>query len=164
MMTRGERIAWAGAAAALVLGAGALTWAIRGVYAVVPRLERKSGEVRKVLVLEQRVKKMQDAKEAYAAMAGKPVDPTAAILREVLAGHRVEEPRVMHREIPGGWVVRQEEISLNDVPVANAIEFVRRIERQKPPWRLARCSIRTSGDVPGVANVVLQVEAVEKKL
>jgi hypothetical protein len=126
-------------------------------------LERKRAEVLRVLALEQRLNRMRQAKESYAGMAGRQAEPTAGILREVFAGLRVDEPRETRRDLGDGWVARHEEISLGDVPLAKAMEYMRRVEKLKPPWIVTKCSIRTTGETPGVANVVLDIEAVEKR-
>jgi hypothetical protein len=105
-------------------------------------------------------------------------DQAAAAVFAALPEHRpISLAALAEREIPGvrpavrqrdvqpladGWRARHMDVSFEQVPLADLSRFVMSAERQRPPWRLTRCTLNASETAPGPGRVTLQFTGIEK--
>ncbi len=90
------------------------------------------------------------------------------ILKQVLPEYDMDNSRQEDAEITPGWRICRREMVFRDVPVEKIMNFIYEAEmsgkrnesRLRPPWRAARCIIRSSSRSPGLGQVILQMEAV----
>jgi hypothetical protein len=127
------------------------------------RLARKVEELGRLLVLQDELQRDEAARKRYEAIeTGQPAS-LGGPLKEVVSEPEKLDIRDTVREAVPGWVVRQKEITFGDVPLGKAMEFVRTVEAQRPPWRLTKCVIRASSHTEGVAQTVLVLDALERR-
>jgi hypothetical protein len=116
--------------------------------------------------MEKDMERYRAARRAFEGMAVKHPGPLDPALKKIGLECKIKEIANPPRCVPG-WVIRQKDIdfSENEVPLSRVMQWVREIESQDtkgPPWRLARCSIRSSSRAPGSGQVVLLFEALEQ--
>lgn len=162
MTTRAERTMWIAAGICFAAGVLSVAWAVRDIHAAIPRLERRKVELRRAMSIEKRMEMMRAARRDYAARPAGKAETTWDVFKETVGGHVQEAPRRTSRDLGNGMTLRQEEFAVSEVAVARVMEYFRRIEKLPAPWRLTKCTIRTTGETPGTANVVVKVEVIEK--
>jgi hypothetical protein len=127
------------------------------------RVEIKLRDLEKLRAIENDARRGEAARQAVEKKPPRVVDPILPLVQSVFPGYKAEDCREMRRDLVPGWIVRQAELSFNDVPFADVMEFVRKTEAPPSPWRLAKCTLRATPSAPGTGQVVLQFEAVQRK-
>ena len=156
-----SRILWMAAAALLIAGVVMTASNLGKMEDITVRFKKKNGELKVLNNLAADLARYEVAKQKMEKVAGKHPLPLSGVLDAVLPGGKAEE-RDSRKELVAGWSLRQKEISLNDVPVGNVMEFIRRAESQAMPWCLTKFVVRSATKAAGTGQVVLQMEAVDK--
>lgn len=112
---------------------------------------------------------IQRTKDRYAAAVRRfsALSNTVPVSLSGLAAAAVPSATPDIREIESkpldqGWILTRSEVIFNDLNLAQLPVFVRAAESQRPPWRLAECSITASTQADGFGRVVLILEAISK--
>jgi hypothetical protein len=154
---------WAGALIVLVIAAGMTAKSFSETSEISERLQRKLGDVEELRTIEQEMARYDGAKLAFDELPAVQANSLRALLKTMLASYKIDDSRVMQRESVPGWTVLQNEIAFTEVPFAEVMKFVCEAERQRPPWRLAKCDIRASAQASGSGQVVLLMETMVKE-
>jgi len=156
------RLLWLSAAVLLVAGFFMTIQNLRNVDTVSQRAKKSVAELNVLRNMEADMARYEAAKLKLEQLSDKHPVSLTGVLQEALPGVKTDEVRDLRKDLGSGWVVRQKEIALNDIPIGKAMEFVQKAEKQKLPWCLAKCVIRATPRVAGTGQVVLLMEAVEK--
>jgi len=156
------RMLWAAAAVFLIVGTGMTVSNLRKSAGVSERLEKNIADLKTLRIMEADMARYEAAKKMMEKLPDKHPVPLNGLLQETLPASKGDDIRDAGKDELGGWLVRRKEISMNDVPVGKAMEFVQKAESQKLPWCLARCVIRAAPRAGGTGQVVLLMEALEK--
>ena len=133
-------------------------------------LEAKARQLERLQAVRMDVERYEVARQAVAGLPeGRPL-PLSDLVEQGLAGTEIGETRDFLREPTPGWRLRQKELALDDVSLAEAMAFIHRVEQssmeadepRRPPWRLASFTAAASAHAPGVGRVVLLLEALER--
>ena len=157
-----SRVLWSSAAIFLVIGVGMTVQNIRNYDGIKVGFEKKMAGLKALRNLESDMARYESAKQKIEQLGDKRPVPLNTILQETLPGVKVDDVRDSRKELVSGWIVRQKEISISDVPIGNVMDFVHKAESQKIPWCLTRCVIRAAPRAAGSGQVILLMEAVEK--
>lgn len=126
-------------------------------------LREKRADFLRLQVLAGELARHEAARSAYEdtpASAGR--QPLKPVLAELASRVKMEDMHEFTRALPDGWVLRQKEIVLRDVPFVEAMSLVERAERLRPPWRMAKCVLRASARRGGTGQVILLLETVDR--
>jgi hypothetical protein len=126
------------------------------------RLRRLAGDLRAMNAVGRRLDASLAALDAFERLPQESPAPLPELLAGVLPGHKPEERPQKRAEAIPGWAVNQREIRLTDVALDRALEFARRAEAQRPPWRVVRVAVRASSRQGGTGDAEFQFEALEK--
>ncbi len=157
------RIVWASAALCLAAGLVLAVQSARGIRGSTERLERKLRDIEKLKALEREEKRCVQAQQMYEKLANKHPDSLEGLLKEFPSAYKADDSKEARKDLTAGWVVRQKELSFGEVSMEKIVEFVRKAEAQRPPWVLTRCAINSAPGSGGTAQVILQLEAVERR-
>ena len=156
------RILWIAAVVLLFAGVVMTARNLGSAAEATDRVAKLVGSVRVLRNMAADLERYESARLKMEKLPEKHPVHLAGIIAELLPGIKVDEIKDTRKDSASGWVVRQKEIALNDVPVGKAMEFVKKAESGRLPWRLARCTIRSAPRVAGTAQVVLLLEAVDR--
>ncbi len=138
------------------------------------RLRRKNSDLERLRRLEQDVRRYRDTFREYEKLAAKSPAPIHELLAGVSLRHKarmIEDTTVC----PPGWSIRKQELDFSEAEVAigEVMQLIAKLELesggkgntpQQPPWRVSKCFVKSSSQAAGLAEVVLTVEALEKKM
>jgi hypothetical protein len=99
----------------------------------------------------------------FNALPGDALADPQALAERAFGAERIEEVRQRADSCGEGYAVNRIEISLKDVPLETVVPFAREAEFLRPPLRLSACTIHASDTRPGVGNVVLGLERIERQ-
>lgn len=156
------RLLWLFAVLLLVVGIGMTVQNFRKTAGINDRFRKKIGELKVLRSMQADLARYEAARQKMDQLTEKHPVVLNSIIQEVLSGVKVDDVRESRKDLVAGWAIRQKEVSMNDVPVGTAVEFIRKAESQKLPWCLAKCIIRTSPNAAGTGQIILLMEAVEK--
>jgi len=156
------RLLWLAAAVLLLIGLVMTVKNLRQSAGISARFSKTIAELKTLRNMQEEMARYEAAKQVMEKLSDKHPVPLNGILQEALPGSKSDDIRDSRKDAVEGWWIRQKEISLNDVPVGKAMEFVQKAESQKMPWCLVKCVIRAAPSVGGTGQVVLLMEAVEK--
>jgi hypothetical protein len=125
------------------------------------RFQRLLGELAALEAMDAELDASRAAQAAFNGLAAQRAVPLDELIARVLPGCRADRGREVREDVEGGWVLRQQEVGLSEVPFGKAMELVEAAASQRPPWRLVKCTLRASPREPGVGQAVLEFEALE---
>jgi len=158
---RSTRLLWAAAVVSVLLGASLAIKAEREIRVQRARLAQVNADLAGLRAMEADIAGYLDARGSFEELGDLKTANLEEILSSALPGVSAEDVRDTYDELDAGWGIRRKELSLKSVPLAGVMAFVQEAERCRPPWRLAKCSIR-GGSSSGLGNVSLLFEVVEK--
>jgi len=153
---------WTLAGLAMLVGAILTVTTLRQAGQARIRLAALGRDLEGLQRLDARLGSYLAAQTAFEQLATPKAAGLADVLERTLPGCKLDQSKEVSSQPTPGWVLRRQEISLSDVPFAKVMEFVRAAEAQRPPWRLAKFTIRASAREPGTGQAVLQMEALER--
>jgi hypothetical protein len=126
-------------------------------------LERKRSDLIQLQNIEHQVRLGDMAQQKLED--GKFVRPVsfAEAVRDLPASLKIGESREERIALRDGWTAVRKEIVFQDAAVSNALALARKMESLQPPWSAAGVTLRSSGKTPGVGQVTLVMEALEKQ-
>ena len=160
---RAQKTIWAFVAALLLAGVGLSVQTAGKIRDTRVRVERKLHDLEKLRAIESRVRRGEAARQAVESMPRRSVEPLLPLVQASFGVVKDEDCRETRRDLVPGWIVRQTEISFNEVPFADVMELIHKAEAFQPPWRLAKCTLRAAPGLPGAGQAVLQLEAVQRR-
>jgi hypothetical protein len=149
------------ALAAMVAGVALTVYGARTTAQRVGHLRAKTESLRRLRELEAGLARDQGAVLFFERLPETRPLPLADVLQGAIPGLRAEIREAKPEPAAQGWTARRAEVMMDNVRLADAARFVLTAENQRPPWRLAECSI-TGSDRAGYGRVTLVFEALEK--
>jgi hypothetical protein len=135
----------------------ALTWhTVRATPAAMSQIRRKGADLEKLQGLQARTEQTFSAMK----MLEDAGDPPA--IADMLANRGAEVRPHEDAPLIEGWFLKSADVIFNEIALADAAGFMADAENQRPPWRVAECTI-TPGGAPGVGRVALVMESLEFK-
>jgi hypothetical protein len=158
-----SRALCAAAIVSFIVGVALSCYTIRLETGAFPTLQRKVHDLQRLGDMQAELKRGLDAVKAFeaAGTARKPA-PLTDIMKETLEGLQADDIKDIRKDTVQGWAIRQKQLAFNDAPMGRVMAFLNKAENASPPWRLTKCSIRSSPRVAGSARIELTLEAVEK--
>ncbi|MDD4872314.1 MAG: hypothetical protein PHR77_17320 [Kiritimatiellae bacterium] len=156
------RILWLSAAVFLVIGVGMTVQNLNTTDDLYRRFKKKSGELKILRNMETDLARFETAKKKTEQIPEKHPVSLNGLLQEMFPGSKADDMKDSRKDLIDGWLIRQKEISMNDIPVGKSMEFVQKAESQKLPWCLTRCVIRAVPRTTGIGQVILTMEALDK--
>jgi hypothetical protein len=158
-----SRVLCAAALVSFLVGIALSCYTIRLESGMLPSLQRKAHDLERLGDMRAELKRGLDAVTEFgAAGAARKPAPLTDIMKETLEGLVADDIKDIRRDTVQGWAIRQKEIAFNEAPLGRVMAFLNKAENTSPPWRLTKCSIRSSPRAAGAARIELTLEAVEK--
>jgi len=154
---------WPVSASVLVAGIALTCQSARRARTTSQRSIRKLRELNALRGFELDLNRCLAARQAFEALENKRPVPLARSLKDTAFESGTLNQREVRRDTAGEWVVRQKEIAFDGATLATVIEFVRKVEAQRPPWRLKKCVLSASSRPGEPGHAVLLLEALEKR-
>ena len=151
-------------AAILVLATGVVLAidAGRTILDCTKRVKDYDDHLAQVRELERVASRDEAAVRAFEALETPHPPALADLLKDVFPGEKYETAEQPAQSAPGGWMVRHMDVTLVNVPLAGLGSFLAKAESQRPPWRLTSCRIRATSPAGGMAQLTLNLEALDK--
>lgn len=125
------------------------------------RLTDKARLLTQLVQLEADLSTFTAAREVYASAAAAPTADLAALLRNTGLTYRDNRLQDVPA-VPPGWTLHRREVAFHEAPLSQVMAFVDTAQAARPPWRPVEVDIRASAHTPGVGQVVLVLETVER--
>lgn len=154
---------WISAALAVLIGVGMTVGSGQILADAAGRLTQRGEELSQLRRIEDDLAQYTACYEAFEQLERKQTVPLDVVLRLQKGLQKPEDTRPFQEDIFGGWVLRRSELSFNDASLAGLMAFVNAAESQRPPWRMARCVIKSSARAPGSGQAVVVLECLEKR-
>ena len=154
-----NRWLWIAGAVSMLAGLALAAQCIRVLQGAAERRAGKFRQLGDLGRLAERLEPYLRARDAFDRLIDAKPTPLADLLKAAVPVAKADDIRDLGGESPQGWVVRRKEVTLADVPFEKILSFMQAAEAQRPPWRLARCEIRSSPETPGTGKMVLVFEA-----
>lgn len=160
------RLFWWGVVAIWLVGAIMTAGTINRLRAARPRLLGKLRDWQELKLLEKEVANYAAARRFFESLPVKHPAPLDPFLKKSGMDARVKDIANPPACVPG-WGIRQKDVDFGETeaPLATIMQWIRETEwadPARPPWRVARMSIRASSRHPGAGHVVLLLEALEQ--
>jgi hypothetical protein len=130
--------------------------------AVAARLARRQADLRRLEEMQTAVARYRRMVSAFESLPATHPVPVSEFVRAELPGVTAEIREQPSQPVVAGWVLRRVEIAVPEVSLDAFATFVARAEAQRPPWRLAECSIRASPRTGGYGQVTLVLEGLAR--
>ncbi len=127
------------------------------------KLETRITDMKNMKALERRAARITDAIRTLDELPDHKAVNLSPLLTSTLPGIKPELRESARRGLQGDWSLRRVDIDLGEVALDKFAAFLHKAESDRPPWRLARCTVRSTGTTPGMAQVTLALEALDKK-
>lgn len=125
------------------------------------RLAEKNRLLTQLAQMEADLSAFTAARDVYASAAADRTADPAALPRDT--GLTYRDNRVADvPPVAAGWVLHRREVAFHEASLARVMAFVDAAQASRPPWRLVEADIRASAHTPGVGQVVLVLETVER--
>jgi hypothetical protein len=126
-------------------------------------LDRKVKELAVMQDLRRTVGEYEVAKSVFEVMpSGQEPVILADLLKAKFSTYRSDHTRASRQSTVPGWVVKQQEVELDNVPFKDVMVFVKEAEAGRPPWRLQKCVFKASSRSSGKGQVVLTMQALKR--
>lgn len=157
-----QRALWAVAIACVAAGAALTVRTFARAGELRGLLRAKAKAVQELRDIASDLNRYSSARAAFEQIERRTLIPLEGMLEVTMKPSRPEGTRQTRSEIAPGWTLRREEISFGEVPLLSVMQFLRGVELQRPPWRLAKCIVRASSHTPGQGRVVVLLEGLER--
>lgn len=101
------------------------------------------------------------AKEAYQLIPGAhPVKFESVIDITMIAQENIRSSEV---SLDDDWFILRKEVVIDDGDISAVMTLIKKLEAQRPPWKLSSLNIKSSPVAPGRGRMVLLFEALEQR-
>ena len=154
---------WVVNAVVIVLGVSMTVGSIRAFEENEGRLAGKLKNLAAMQKIERGVNEHLAAKSVFEEMpeSQQPAD-LATMLRAKFPSYRPDHTRESRINTVPGWVVKQQDIELDNILFEDVMAFVREAEQGRPPWYLHKCVFRASSRTSGKGKVILTIRALKR--
>ena len=153
---------WSAAILVLAVGVILAVDAARTILDCSKRIRDYDDHLARVRELERVASRDEAAVRAFEALEAPHPRALADLLKEIFPGEKYETAEQPAQSAPAGWLVRHMDVTLVNVPLAGLGTFLAKAESQRPPWRLTSCRIRATSPAGGMAQLTLNLEALDK--
>jgi len=129
----------------------------------IERMQRKADDIRTLRDYEETSRRRRAQQAILEGFRGRPGPRLPALAREILPAANAEVRERKSTPAMNGWVLRQADISLSEVPMLRVADLIHAAEAGRPPWRLTSCTMRASPQTEGHGQVALSFELLEPK-
>jgi hypothetical protein len=126
------------------------------------RIDTRLEQYAELLIVEADLAACLAAAQAFAALPAQQPAELGALMVEVLPDHSPQDDRDFTQPAGPGWTLYRREVSFAELPLGDVMRLVSTLEAERPPWRLAKCVIRSSSRTAGAGEVILTLEALAR--
>lgn len=151
-------------AAALALAAGLVLAVLtaRGAGERLRKLQKRAAVREELQAVRLAQERYRAAVQFFEALSNTAPASLAGLAAAALTNGVPDLRELEARPLDQGWTCRRMEVIFNELSLARLPAFLAAAEAQRPPWRLAECSLTASPKSDGFARVVLVMEAIVK--
>ncbi|MDA0323026.1 MAG: hypothetical protein O2923_09975 [Verrucomicrobia bacterium] len=151
------------ATVAAVVGLLMTTTSIADASEHIQRMQRKADHIRTLRDYEETSRSRKAQQAIVEGFRGRPGPSLPALAREIIPEANAEVRERKSTPAMNGWVLRQADVSLSEVPMLRVADLIEAAEAGRPPWRLTSCTMRASPQTEGHGQVTLSFELLEPK-
>jgi len=146
----------------IVTGTAAVIRVAAGASAVTARMKEKMANITELSEMHARLGKAVSARQTFGALTNCTPVSINSLVRECVPGAGTDDSRDNRRELAGGWILREREVTLTSVSFADMLALAAKAEAQRPPWQLVSCTLRAGDGKTGIGQAQMLFQALEK--
>jgi hypothetical protein len=124
-------------------------------------MSRRIGEHAKLSAMKTEHLAMEQAWRAESRKATTTVPTPMDAAGALLGGIKPLTQNEQRTDLMGSWRLRRQELTFSEIPLIRLTAFVRALETNTPPWRLAQIDMTSSHKTGTAERVKMILEAVE---
>ena len=141
-----------------------LTWqSIRITPQDIAHLQRKQADHHQLLSIEEQHRRDLATVQAYEQLDATTKKSLSALLSESFSGYKIEIHPRSETPVLNDWLLKNVDVTLDEIPLAMLAAFLKRAEDARPPWRATEYNISASDRQYGYGRVNLLMETIERK-
>jgi hypothetical protein len=147
-------------AAALAMAAGIVSTllTLRQKEAMVSRLDHRIADLKELEEMQATLSHDQAVVDALVKAGKRFTESLPDYFKTALSNETVNIRDLGTQPAVAGWVVRRTAVDISDIRMDKLMPVLAELERSRPPWRVAECSLRASRSdgLYGEAKLVLE--------
>lgn len=150
------------AALAFIAGIGLTAVTMRQASSLSQSLRSRVTVVKELQAMTQTKDRYEAAVRACEALSNTAPVSLSSLLDTSVTNVLPEIRELESKPLDRGWTLTRSEVVFNEINLDQIPAVVQVAESQRPPWRLAECSLSASTKADGCGRVVLILEALGK--
>lgn len=150
------------AALALAVGVSLTVISVRQAASLSQRLRSRIATVAELQAMKRTQDRYQAAVRVFEALSNAAPVSLAGLAAASVTNATPDIREIETKALDRGWILTRSEVIFNDINLDQLPAFLRAAESQRPPWRLAECTLTASTRADGFGRVVLILKVVGK--